>query len=353
MPDIEFSENENRYLTQAPVFTMSSLLSGKYMNSMENYLNDQMPLRDDFISIRTQTQRLLGFEDVNGVYFGKNDYLIEAHLNQNFPYGQLEDNIHTVSQFAKDHPDQKVSVMIIPTASFILEKLLPENAPSFPQATVLYNLEKTLNNVTYWDIIDALKAHNDSDIYFKTDHHWTALGAYYAYEEWCRQQGIHVSLDDFDVSIASASFRGSLYSKVLNRDCAYDSIEVYRLKNEPEYTVFYNFGKTESHSCYEPERLNEKDKYQVFLNGNHPEVTIQTEVQNGKHLLVFKDSFANAFIPFLIPHYESIHIIDLRYFHQDVDTYMQEKDINEVLFAYNIINFAEDKNLITLESRKP
>ncbi len=350
LPDKEFSENENRYLTNVPTFTLSDIFSGKYMNNMENYLNDQMPLRDEFISFRTTTQRLLGFENVNGVYFGKDGYLFEEHLEQNFPYEQLEKNINTVNQFAKNNDSLKVSVMIIPTADLIISEKLPEHAPSFPQDPILDDLKENLKSLHYLDIRDALELHDDSYIYYKTDHHWTALGAYFAYEEWCRQNCLSVSLSEFEAQTVTDSFRGSLYSKVLNTDCAYDSIELYTLQNEPTYTVYYNFGKTQSNSCYEPEHLREKDKYQVFLNGNHPEVTIQTEQKNGKHLLILKDSFANAFIPYLIPHYESIHIVDLRYFNQDINTYIQENNINEVLFLFNIINFAEDKNFVKLIS---
>lgn len=348
MPDKKFSENENRYLTPAPVFSLSDFFSGKYMQTAENYLNDQILLRDEFISLRTGAQRLLGFEDVNGVYFGKNGYLIEKHLNQDFDYTRLTENTQTVNRFAEAYPNLNVSVMIVPTAELILEELLPKDAPSFPQENVLKQLKEDFSSVYYVDIQNTLETHDDSYIYFKTDHHWTALGAFFAYEEWQRQNELTAKLSDYNVQTVSDSFRGSLYSKVLNAGCDYDSIETYTPKASVSYTVSYDFGKVSAESCYAPERLKEKDKYQVFLNGNHPEITITTEQKNGKHLLILKDSFANAFIPYLIPHYESIHIVDLRYFNQELDDYIREKDINEALILYNIINFAKDKNLYKL-----
>ena len=105
-------------------------------------------------------------------------------------------------------------------------------------------------------------------------------------------------------------FQGSLYSKVLGSGCARDSIELYRRKQEVPYTVSYQQKKTVSDSVYAMENLEKKDKYQVFLNGNHPELTICSENKNGKHLLIFKDSFANAWIPFAVNDFESIHVID-------------------------------------------
>lgn len=346
LPDKAFSENENRYLTAAPNFTFQDIFSGKYMRTAENYLNDQMPLRDEFISLRTGIQRLFGFQDVNGVYFGESGYLIEKHLEEDFDYEQLSQNTEAINQFALQYPNLKISVLIVPTSGLILEELLPKHAPMFSQKEVLDSLKQNLDAIQYTDLQNVLEAHDDSYIYFKTDHHWTALGAYFAYEEWCRQNGISSALSDYDVRTVSDSYRGSLYSKVLNADCVYDSIDLYTFQEASgfAYTVAYDFGKTSSDSCYQPKHLEQKDKYQVFLDGNHPEVTITTEQKNGKHLLVLKDSFANAFIPYLIPHYESIHIIDLRYFNRDVDSYMQENNVNEILILYNIINFASDKH---------
>ncbi len=129
-----------------------------------------------------------------------------------------------------------------------------------------------------------------------------------------------------------------------------DKIELYRQGEEDAYDVAYNFGKMRSHTVYASERLLQKDKYQVFLNGNHPEVTIRTSQTNGRHLLIIKDSFANAFVPFLLKDYETIHLIDLRYYNGSIDDYMLENDINECLILYNIKNFCEDKNILDIAS---
>ena len=103
--------------------------------------------------------------------------------------------------------------------------------------------------------------------------------------------------------------------------------------------------RTETDSIYADIHLSEKDKYLVFLDGNHPEITIRTSLKNNRKLLVFKDSYANSFIPFLLSDYEEIHIIDPRYFNRKIDEYISENGINEFLFLYNIKNFCEDSSL--------
>jgi len=103
-----------------------------------------------------------------------------------------------------------------------------------------------------------------------------------------------------------------------------------------------------SDSLYEYSYLNKKDKYSFFLNGNHSLVKIQTSVKNNRKLLVIKDSYAHAFIPFLVNHFEEIHMVDLRYYHDNVYTYIENYDLKEALFLYNVANFSTDKNMVWL-----
>lgn len=188
-------------------------------------------------------------------------------------------------------------------------------------------------------------AHSTESLYYKTDHHWTTYGAFLAYSAWCKMNGISTDINEFEIESVTEEFQGTLHSKVLGTHCAFDKIELFKRKNEIQYRVEFNFGKTYSDTVYAMERLSQKDKYQVFLNGNHPEITIKTSQTNGKHLLIVKDSFANAFIPFLLNDYETIHIIDPRYYHGNIDEYIKDNNINEYLFLYNIKNFCEDKNI--------
>lgn len=349
--DKEYSENENRYLTTKPNISMEDVSSGKFMDTFETYLNDQFPLRDKWIAFKTDIQRLFGKTDINGTYLGSDGYLFEKWTENDFDSKNLQRNIESINRFVQANQDKKGTILIVPTASLPLQDKLPKNAPVLNQNMAFDMIYSNLGkNCELIDIRPALEAHRTEYIYYKTDHHWTTFGAYLGYAEWQHQRGNVVEFSNYDVTLAANDFKGSLYSKVLNRDSALDEIYLYNKIQKPTYEVNYNFGKTQTNSVYELKRLNEKDKYQVFLNGNHPELTISTSANNNKHLLIFKDSFANAFIPFLLSDYETIHVIDLRYFKGDLYDYISHNDITEYLFLYNIKNFCEDTSIPMIDS---
>ena len=343
--DKEFSESENRYLATKPAVSFLSILSGEFMKDAEEYIDDQFPQKDFWISCKSDFLRLLGSREINGVYLAKDDYLIEKWLAAEFDEKLLTQNAEALTEFALRHPEQKTSLMLVPTAGMILNDKLPEGAPMFDPETAYDIVLRNLEGIYYMDLNTLFASHREESLYYKTDHHWTTYGAFLAYSSWCEINGCSAEQNEFEIRTVSEDFQGTLHSKVLGTHCAFDTIELYVRKNESPYSVRYNFGKTQSDTVYAPERLSQKDKYQVFLNGNHPEITIETSQTNGKHLLVIKDSFANAFIPFLLNDYETIHVIDPRYYHGDVDEYIRDNNINECLFLYNVKNFCEDKNI--------
>lgn len=348
--DKMFSESENRYLASKPVFSVDNILSGKFMKDTEQYINDQFPQKDFFICCKSDFLRMIGSKEINGVYLAKDDYLIEKWLEKEFDKDLLIENTKALNEFAQQYPAQKISLMLIPTAGMILSDKLPQGAPMFDQENAYKIVSKNIEGISFLDLNSLFYLHRDEQLYYKTDHHWTTNGAFLAYSAWCEMNGQSADMNDFEIETVSDDFQGSLHSKVLGTHCAFDTIKLYKRKSEMPYRVEYNFGKTHSNTVYAVERLSQKDKYQVFLNGNHPEITIKTSQQNGKNLMVIKDSFANAFIPFLINDYETIHIIDPRYYHDDIDKYIRDNDINECLFLYNIKNFCEDKNITDLLS---
>lgn len=343
--DNDFSENENRYLSQKPTISVDDILSGEFMQNTEKYIDDQFPFRDTWTAMKSDILQLTGNKEVNGVYWCADQYLIEKWLDCDFDEQQLQQNIDCINSFSENHPDQKTSVMIVPTAGLILKDKLPSNAPMFDQNIAFSLIENNLSDSCYIDVREPLFSHREDGVYYKTDHHWTTYGAYLGYEKWCQEHNCSVQSNDFEIKSVTDSFKGSLYSKVLSKNCPNDEINLYDRKNQIDYVVDYNFGKTQSDSVYALENLEKKDKYQVFFNGNHPELTIRTSQSNGKQLLIFKDSFANAFVPFLLNDYETIHMIDLRYYNADPASYISENGITECLFLYNVKNFCEEKNL--------
>lgn len=343
--DREFSENENRYLEQKPELSVQALLSGEYMEDAEKYISDQFPARELWVGAKSDFLRLTGAKEINGVYLGEDDFLIEKWLPGEPERKQAKENIGALNAYAEGHPEQKMSVMIVPTAELVLREKMPENAPASDQDMWIERVHGALSGFEWINIKPVLKEHAGEAVFYKTDHHWTTYGAFLAYEEWQKSRGEAVSKEQFEQETVTEHFQGSLYSKVLGSGCAEDSIELYRRKGEAPYTVSFQQGRDVSDSVYAMENLGKKDQYQVFLNGNHPELTIRSRNRNGKHLLIFKDSFANAWIPFAVNDFESIHVIDPRYFNGNIEEYIEENGITESLFLYNIKNFCEDKRL--------
>lgn len=341
--DKEFSENENRYLSSKPKISINEILNGKYFKNFEKYVDDQFVFRDKLYEIKTQVQILAGNKDINGVYLAKDNYLIEKKLDSEVDKEKLQENMNKINEFTNNNKDKKIQMMIVPTASLILEEKLPKNASEYNQNEILDEIKNNLKNATFIDLREQLLDHKEEYIYYKTDHHWTSLGSYYAYQEWCKYNNINTEIKDYSRKTVTAEFKGSLYSKVLNRNVEEDEIEIFIPKEEVNYEVTYNFNKNSNSSIYDFEKLKTKDKYQIFFGGNYPEIKIDTSNKNEKKILLLKDSYANSFIPFLLNNYENIYVVDMRYFKENLDEYMAENDINEILILYNATNFIDIK----------
>lgn len=343
--DKKFSENENRYLSKKPKITLNNIVTGKFSKNFDSYIDDQFVFRENLYEIKTQVQILAGNKDINGVYLANDNYLIEKKLKQDFDEKVLQENIDSINKFAEENKEKNVQIMIVPTASLILKDKLPKNAIMYNQNQAIEEIKRGVKNATFIDLRSTLLSHKNEYIYYKTDHHWTTLGSYYAYEEWCKYKESEVDSLNYVRQCVIADFKGSLYSKILNKNVETDSIEIFKANNEPKYSVHYNFDKNITDSIYNFEKLKEKDKYQVFCGGNYPEFKIETNNDNNKNILIIKDSYANSFIPFLINDYENICVVDLRYFKENLESYIKDNQISEILILYNIENFLEDETI--------
>ena len=189
----------------------------------------------------------------------------------------------------------------------------------------------------------------DNYIYYRNDHHWTSYGAYCAYRKAIELLGQKpVPIEEFYISHSSSDFRGTFYSKCLYNKTEADIIDIFSCKNGAEITdVICNDGISETHydSIYFMDYLGKKDKYCVFMGENRAYTNIKTNADNGKKLLVIKDSYANSFIPFLTQHYSEIAVIDLRYVKTSIRDFADPDDYDQTLFLYNASTFAEDKNI--------
>ena len=147
--DKEFSENENRYLSSKPKFSFENIVSGKFFKDAEEYINDQFIFREKLYEIKTQIQILMGNKDINGVYLAEDNYLIEKHLQEDFDENILEQNIESINKFAEQNKDKNIDVMIVPTASLILQDKLPKNAPIYNQEQAINKIKENITNCIF------------------------------------------------------------------------------------------------------------------------------------------------------------------------------------------------------------
>lgn len=337
VPDKYYSESEKRILTQKNAISVADFPSGKMGTEIEKYLADQFPLRDDWITVKTLAERLCGKTEISNVYFGKDGYLFDAFTD--YDREQLSANIKALAKLSESLKAAGVpmQVMLVPTAAQILSEKLPAYAPNLDQRVLQEYAEAQGLDIV--NVFDILSEHKDEYIYYKTDHHFTSLGAYYCYAAWMQAQGKAAQpLSAWQSQKLCNDFRGTTYNKVNYLFAPYDTITAYY--KTPTHTVSYNGGSYVADSIYEQKYLRGKDRYAVFLNSNQS-TTVVSGSGEGK-LLIIKDSYANCFSQFVIDDYAETLLIDLRFFRGSVKGYIEENGITQVLVLYNIPNFAQD-----------
>lgn len=341
-----FSETENRVLQSKPNFSIEKLFEGRFISKYEDYKVDQFFNRDFWIDVKIKSDKLLIKKESNGVYSAKKGYLLEKFdkpVEEN-----VAKNLEAINSFAKKYKDVKQYMLISPTAINILNDTLPMAAPVEDQQKYLDNYAKKLDStISFVDTDTVLLEHKREDLFYKSDHHWTTLGAFYSYQKLADYMGFTPKEStDYNVWLVSDSFEGALASKSGYNTKQKDKISVYIPKDENDKVIVnYKEEQKKTATLYQSDKLNEKDKYQVFLGGNHPIVNIDTTSTTGKTLLIFKDSYANCFVPFLTSHFSKIVLVDPRYYYEDIDELMKSEGVDEILYLYNANTFFSDTTL--------
>lgn len=344
LPAKEFSANENRYLAQLPKLTVDTLLSGEFQSQLDTFLSDQIPLREFWIETNTNFKKWLGKTEINGVYFGSDGYYFQQFTEESYSASRKDAVFALLERFAGKQT-VSVTVMPVPTPGAVLADKLPANAPMYDADAMWETLKNAVPSAQFVDLRQAF-AEAKEQLYYKTDHHWTAYGAYEAYVNYCASTGLTAKpLEYFELEKVSDSFYGTIYSKTL--DSAAKPDEMYAPKNLPQVNVVFDGNET-GNSVYDESFLSQKDQYAYFFGGNWGKVQINTGADNGKKLLVIKDSFANSFVPYLLEEYEEIVMLDLRYFGGNVDQVIAESGITDVLVLYEMTNLLTDTGIIKL-----
>ena len=338
---------ENRNLQQRPALTLSGLLSGRFESRFDSYVADQFPFRDRWIALKSTLDRLAGQTKSNGVFLGK-----DGHLIQDFAAPSEENYRRTMDAlagFLNRHDDLSACVMVVPTAVTVLADALPALADAGDEGGYLDRLAEDLSetHAAFIDLRDAFaRAEPTTRLYYHTDHHWTSDAARLAYLELARAAGLPENTDAFQRRLLSGSFQGTLSAVSGFRMADSEDLWAYVPGDgAPQTVVTWVNENRRSASLFREEWLDTRDQYAVFLGGNFPEVRIETTLDNGRTLLVLKDSYANCLIPLLTVAYQKIVVVDPRYFTGDIEVLMGAEGVNEILVLYNAETLAEDTAL--------
>lgn len=396
LPRSTFSELERRDLLRFPEFSWERLRSGDFTQSVSNWFSDSEPFRDVLMRGSMELKSLQAFKTKSAVTFhaaqetptempadtmpvvetlGDQRAIEEFHNNVN-ANAKMENagvivvgnapNARALMAFKNKNkgekryaetvnlyqstfsPEVTVYCMIIPTA---VEYYCPMNAescsePEFPVLTDLYAMIDSAVQVV--DLYRVLGEHVDEDIYLRTDHHWSPLGAYYAARQFAQVAGVKVpDLADFEPDTIK-DYVGSMYgySKDVN------------VKKSPEDFVFYTPKDVSYETTYRRYELDEEfqivgeekphqgaffvkvagtgSAYCTFMGSDARITQVKTDSECPRRLLVMKDSFGNAIPGYLFGSFEEIHVIDFRYFTYHIKDYVAEHGITDILMANNI-----------------
>lgn len=344
-PDLAKSETENRTLQQLPRLSLSAVLDGSYMDEIETYMADQFPLRDGWTGLKARLEQALGKREFHGVYLC-GDTLI-AKVDEPEP-SLPEKNLGYVEALA-GKTEVPVYLGLIPSAAEVWSDRLPDGAQSWDQAAFLQQAADT--GLPAIDFLSALTAHADEDIFYRTDHHWTTLGAYCGYTAVLAALGRGdeaIPAEAFAPETASDAFNGTLYSKSGIHWLRPDTMEFWVPETGLTVTS-WRTGKPESAALYDRSYLDSKDKYSAFLGGNQPLCVIINDANpDGGKLLVVRDSYSDAMAPFLARSFAEVHLLDLRYYRASVAQYAADNGIDDIAVLYSVPNFVTDQNLVFL-----
>ena len=345
LPGRSFSENEKRYLAEAPVLSAESLFSGRFGREAESYAADHLPGRDFLVGLNAQYDRLSGRQVTKEIYRGRSGRLYEAP--EPMTEAQIRRNMAAVNDFAVA-AGVPVDVMLVPSAGAVLPEDMPLLADPYPdEALIRRASELAGDGVRVWDLLTAFSAQPDrAALYYSTDHHWTARGAQLAAALWLEEQGrAALSPEDYTVT-ACEGFTGTTYSRSALWNTSAESIELW--DSGGSFTVENRDTPGSHEGLFYPEHLRESDKYPVYLDGNHSLVRITNPAGQGRVLLI-RDSFANCMGCFLADSYAEVVLVDLRYYRSPVSGLLAEEDFDAVLVLYGVNNFLADANLMRLE----
>ncbi len=376
------SENEKRELTPFPSFTLESFLNGDFTSQLSLWYADTFPLREPMIAANAGIQSLYGIkgEQVIGggnaddiptgpadIVFnptddGNGDTFEGTYINGDTAYQlyffnqQNSDSyVALINDFASQVEGKaQVYDMIVPLhyqIALSADTVKKYNASDCSEA-IDYMYRNLSSGIKSVNTLPNLISHNDEYLYFRTDHHWTARGAYYAYVAFCEEKGIEpTKLEDYE-SYRFDGFLGTFYA---------NAKQPAAMKNNPDYVEAFLPMGTNKLDVYNSDgsyfdwfsivytgadKYDASNKYMTFISGDRPLIKIKNpNITDGSSIVVIKESYGNAFVPFLVDSYEYVYVIDYRYWSGSLADFVLEEGIDDVLFLNVVSNTSTSQRL--------
>lgn len=347
----ELSPNERRVLADAPNADLENILNGNFATEVDSWLEDHFPARNFFVALYSYLNHYTGRNATESIIMGKGDRLFTAPVK--LDEKKLEKNGHTINSFAEENSLETYSV-IIPSAGYMLEDELPALHLDYNDAAIIsgFNAAAGGNSI---DVENLFASADDlSSLYYRTDHHLSMDGSYLVYCEIAEQLGISpISSEEFNK--ASYDFYGTSYGSSGLLLTQPDTLEVWTNEVMSQISVTTIDGGSENtykgmidEACLKEDVV---DKYAAYLYSNHGVTIIENSQSNGRTLLVLKDSYGNAIVPFLAEHFSKIVMIDTRYYNSASPMPSQlceEYGIDEMLIILGVDTAQTTNDLVWL-----
>lgn len=380
-PRQDVSDFEKRKLSPFPVFSWDSLLHGNYVDSIDFYAADHFPFRDQLVELSFNMKDWRGIKNEEIAFYNAADIKKPEQKVDVKPADSISDT--TATDTTAGPPGEEVNNLFIYEGRAM--EIFGGNcnmAQSYARAINKYQAALQGKGVTVYDVavpssieffapgkykkqystekknidcvygaldpgvkaVDAygsIAAHTNENIYFRTDHHWTGLGAYYAYTAYCTSAGLTaLTLEQMEHK-QKTGYLGSLYW--LTRDSRLkenpDTVEYWKIPGKYKTTVYQKGNETKGYagSIY-AEGASGANGYGVFLGGDYPLMKIESDNKNGKKVVVVKNSYGNPFSTYLPYHYETVFVVDYRYYTGSLLELIEREKVTDLVFLNGVFS---------------
>lgn len=338
----DYSDKERRPLAALPEITGQGLMYGDSGRELNEYLADHFAFRDNWTALGADIGANVGEAFINGVYVTP-ERLIAADTSYRHC---LPENAAAVNSFSENYGGA-VYFAAIPTSAGIYSDLLPPYLGAAAEKQMLDGFYGTLlGNIRKIDAYNILKMLSENYIYYRTDRKWTSYGAYCVYRTVIQKLGfMPVSYDKYTIRHVTDSFRGDLYSRTQHMESKADILDIYEYDDGTEIVscrAYSSDGFAYDKELYDLAAGETDSSYELYLGEPAALVTLTTNVNNDRRLLVIGDEFTTCFIPFLTKHYSEIAFVSPKYMSKGLAEYLNPGDYEQTLFLLGIDSLETD-----------